>query len=58
MSQQTLDLGYHTHLRRAQRSITVAWEREQESVGWGLGERIRELEDLLASEKKGASKIK
>jgi len=27
-------------------------ERERERVGWGLGERIREFEVLLASEKK------
>jgi len=38
------------HLRRALRSITVG-EREIERVGGGLGERIRELEVLLASEK-------
>jgi len=33
-------------------------EREREKVGWGLGERIRELEDLLASDKKSASERK
>jgi len=43
---------YHTHLRRALRSIIVAWEREKERVGWGLGEQIRELVVLLASEEK------
>jgi len=33
-------------------------ERERESVGWGLGEKMRELEVLLASEKKSASERK
>jgi len=36
----------------ALRFITVAWEREKERVGWGLGARIRELKVLLVSEKK------
>ena len=69
MSQQTLDLihcsqnklGYRTHLRRALRFITVAWEREkQKERGGGVGERIRGLEVLLASEKESerASKRK
>ena len=48
------------HLRRALRSITVLWEREKQKERGGVGERIRDFEVLLASEKESerASKRK
>ena len=53
-------MEYHTHLRRALRSSTVAWERDKQKERGGVGERIRELEVLFASEKESerASKRK
>jgi len=61
VSQQTLDLIFcpsklnwisHESAKGAEVQHSRIGERERESVGWGLGERIRELEVLLPSEKK------
>ena len=59
-SQQTLDLIHcqskliqisHASAQGAEIHYSRVCEREIERVGGGLGERIRELEVLLASEK-------
>ena len=60
VSQQTLDLILcpsklnwisHASAQGAEVYHSRMGERERERVGWGLWERIRELEVLLASEK-------